>query len=157
MNYGRRIRLGLLFLLLLLLSLLTSSKINFVTADLGRHIKNGEIILASQGETLRGRDVLQKNLYSYSYPDFPFLNHHWGSGVIFYLVHQVFGFSGVSILFLIVSLATFGIFFDVARKKSSFESAFLISVLLLPLLVDRTEIRPEMFSYLLGNQDSVKN
>lgn len=132
-------------LFLVLYGLLVTQKINLATADLGRHIKNGEMVL--QKETRE--KVLTTNLYSYTFLGFPFLNHHWGSGVIFYLVHQAFGFNGISVLFLIVSLTTFGLFFDIAGKKSNFETAFLVSILLLPLMVDRTEIRPEAFSYLL--------
>lgn len=132
-------------LFLILYGLLVTQKINLVTADLGRHIKNGEMVL--QKET-RGK-VLNTNLYSYTYPEFPFLNHHWGSGVIFYLANRTFGFIGISALFLIVSMATFWFFFDIARRKSSFETAFLVSLPLLPLMVARTEVRPEAFSYLL--------
>ena len=146
MRSADKFRFFLIFFLFFLYGILISQKINLVTADLGRHIKNGELILH---EEVRQK-VLRTNLYSYSYPDYFFLNHHWESGVIFYLVHQTFGFNGVSILFLIVSLATLGLFFGLAVKKSDFATAFLVAVLLLPLMADRTEIRPEMFSYLLA-------
>src|SRR3990167_1948387 len=57
-----------------------------VADDLARHIKNGEMIL-------RGNfDVLYKNVYSYTEPDQPFTNHHWLSGVIFYLLFELIGF-----------------------------------------------------------------
>ncbi|MGB9637300.1 MAG: hypothetical protein ACPLY7_00700 [Microgenomates group bacterium] len=130
--------------LLLFSAVLFLQKINLTTADLGRHIKNGELIL--QGIALE--KVLGTNLYSYTYPDFPFLNHHWGSGVIFYLVHQFFGFAGISAFFLIISLVTLSLFFSVAVRKSNFSTAFLVAVVLLPLMANRTEIRPEAFSYL---------
>jgi len=146
MKLPNKFRFILTTFLLILYGVLISQKINLVTADLGRHIKNGEMVLQEEAR----QEVLNTNLYSYTFPGFPFMNHHWGSGVIFYLVHKAFGFNGVSALFLIVSLTTFGLFFDIARRKSSFGTAFLVSILLLPLLVDRTEIRPEMFSYLLA-------
>src|SRR5262250_2121111 len=52
--------------------------INLTDSDLGRHLKNGELVIQS-------RLVARTNLFSYTFPDQPFVNHHWGSGVIFYL------------------------------------------------------------------------
>ncbi len=133
--------LGLLFLY----GLLITQKINLVTADLGRHLKNGELIL--EGDSRR---VWQTNLYSYTYPGYPFLNHHWGSGVIFYLIQHLFGFTGLSVFFTFLSLATFLIFFRLAWKSSGFGPALLAGVIVLPILASRIEIRPEVFSYLLA-------
>jgi len=41
---------------------------------LGRHIKNGELVL--NGDF----GILKSNFYSYTEPDFPVINHHWGGG-----------------------------------------------------------------------------
>ncbi|MFC1622436.1 hypothetical protein ACFL1Y_00360 [Patescibacteria group bacterium] len=130
--------------------LLLSQKIDLTTADLGRHIKNGEMIL--NGQT----DVLTTNFYSYTQPDFKFVNHHWLSGVIFYLINlnpsageAGTGFVGLSFFYLLIFLLTFLIFFDLARRKSNFWIASIFSFLLIPLIADRAEIRPEIFTYLL--------
>ena len=72
-------------------------KIDLTTADLGRHIKNGEMIV--NGEW----GILKTNFYSYTEPDFPVVNHHWGAGVIFYFISQVFGFFRISIMKIIAS------------------------------------------------------
>lgn len=117
-----------------------AQKINLVTADLGRHLKNGELFV-------RQAVIPSTNLYSYTHPDHPFVNHHWGSGVVFYLVHQAAGFGGLSLFFIALSLAAFFLFFHAAWKSSSFEIASLISVFVLPVLASRIEIRPEVFSY----------
>ena len=90
------------------------------------------------------------NLYSYAYPDYPFINHHWGTGVLFYLVQQLGGFSGLSVVFIIVSMVTFLIFINVATRYSSFAIAAPIAVIVLPVLITRHEVRPELFSYLFG-------
>lgn len=116
-------------------------KILFTTADLGRHIKNGEMIW------LKNFAVLNANFYSYTYPQAAFLNHHWGSGVIFFLIKKWLGFGGLSLFFIILSLAAFWIFFDLARKNSSFKISALSSLLLIPLISERTDIRPEGFTY----------
>lgn len=116
-------------------------KIDLTTADLGRHIKNGEMVL--QGNL----GVLKTNFYSYTEPGFETINHHWGAGVIFYLVHQVFGFTGLSLFYLILSLGVFYLFFWIAQKEAGFNLALMLSVLLIPLMAARTEVRPEGLSY----------
>jgi len=148
MKIEDKFRLLLISFLLIIYGILVTQKINLVTADLGRHIKNGELIL--QGDTLGAQKVLQTNLYSYTYPDYPFLNHHWGSGVIFYLIHRIFGFIGLSVFFTILCLATFLLFFLIAEGNSCTEVATVVSLFVIPVLTSRVEIRPEAFSYFLS-------
>lgn len=133
----------LLFLLLLFYGYILAQKINFTTADLGRHLKNGELFF-------KEHIIPNTNLYSYTYPNYPFVNHHWGSGAIFYLIKMFFGFTGLSIFFIVLSLFTFLLFFNIAWKYSRFEFAMLISIVIIPILGSRTEIRPEVFSYFLS-------
>src|SRR3989344_4092584 len=125
------------FFLLLLLK-----PVNLWTADLGRHIRNGEMIL--NGQT----DVFYKNFYSYTFPDYPFINHHWLTGVVFFLVYETGGFSALSIFFGFISLVTVLLFLDTARMLSNIFIAVATGLILLPLLTYRNEIRPEIFSYL---------
>lgn len=121
-------------------------KTNLITADLGRHIKNGEVILRN-GFSGVDHNILTTNFYSYTNPQFPFLNHHWGSGIIFFLVHYLAGFNGISIFFILLSLVTFCIFFFVAYRKTGFSIPFALSLIFIPLIAERVEIRPEGFSY----------
>ena len=123
-----------------------AKKIDIITADLGRHITNGRILLQS-GFSGAGNSVLSSNVYSYTNPDYPFLNHHWASGVIFFLVNRLAGFNGLSILFILVSVATFLIFFRMAQQRAGFSLSFALALLFIPLIADRVEIRPEVFSY----------
>jgi len=116
---------------------------NLTVGDLGRHLKNGQLFIET--------GLIPKiNLYSYAYPDYPFINHHWGTGVLFYLVQQLSGFSGLSVVFIVVSMVTFLIFINVATRYSSFAIAAPIAVIVLPVLITRHEVRPELFSYLFG-------
>ena len=127
--------------------LFLSQKINLATADLGRHIKNGEILVhATWAEK---SEVLKTNFYSYTTPQTEFVNHHWLSGVIFYAVERSFGFSGLSLLYVLGSVLAVLLFFNVARHVSSFYTAAFVAIILTPLLVSRAEVRPEMWSYLL--------
>lgn len=118
--------------------------VNFATADLGRHIKNGEQLLAGNF------DLLFKNYYSYTNPDFPFINHHWLGGAVFYLVWGLSGFSGVQILFITVNLITFCLFFYIANKYSNIYVLSILALLIIPVISYRDEIRPEAFSYLFA-------
>jgi hypothetical protein len=124
-----------------LYGLVFTKYIQLNAADLGRHLRNGEIILARLA-------VPTTNEYSYTAPDFPFLNHHWASGVIFHLIHRVAGFPGVSLFAIAAAVATFWLFFSVARRESRFEVAAASAIVMLPVIGSRTEIRPEIFSYL---------
>ena len=127
--------------------LFLSQKINLATADLGRHVKNGEIII--QASWAEKAEVLKTNFYSYTMPEAEFVNHHWLSGVIFYAVERMFGFTGLSLLYVLGSILAILLFFNVARRVSSFYTAAFVAIILTPLLVSRAEVRPEMWSYLL--------
>lgn len=137
------LRILLTVVLLLFAGAFFAKKINLVVLDLGRHIKNGELFLS--GNT----DFLFKNIYSYTEPNFPVVTHHWGVGVVFYLFWKYFGFAGLSAFYIFISVATVFCFFRFAWKKTSLEVAFIITTLLLPLIANRTEIRPEGVSYFL--------
>lgn len=140
-KWKKILRIAILFVLLVWLGLFFTHYINFTTADLGRHLENGQMILQGNFQ------VLKTNFYSYTEPDFPFVNHHWGGGLIFFFVWQLFGFAGLSFLCLLLSLIVFLLFFDIARKEAGFLISVIVSALVIPLMASRTEIRPEIFSY----------
>lgn len=134
----------ILALVLTVYGLFLARPINLVTADLGRHIKNGELV--SSGQT----NVLKTNFYSYTYSDFPVTNHHWVSGIVFYIVWKLSGFVGLHLFFITLSLAAFLVFFLLARQRAGAGLAALLSIFIIPLLLERDEIRPEVFSYLFA-------
>ncbi|HEY4474745.1 MAG TPA: hypothetical protein VJC06_02380 [Candidatus Paceibacterota bacterium] len=117
-----------------------------INADIGRHIKLGEIIWQT-GE------VPKTNLFSFTEPDFPFTNHHWLSEVVFYKVYSLgndwmSGLKAIMILKVIVLLATYFLLFLTVRKRNiiAVAFAFLVSIF---VFAARTEPRPEIFSYLI--------
>lgn len=130
--------------LCLLYFYLLASPINLATADLGRHIRNGEQLLSGNF------DFLYENYYSYTYPDFPFVNHHWFGGLIFYLVSVIGGFTTVQLLFILINLSTFCLFFYLAKKYSNIYVCSIIALLIIPIISYRDEVRPEAFSYLFA-------
>ena len=127
-----------------------SRPINLSRVDLGRHLMNGQLLV----QALQNRDaalwhsVLHTNHYAMTTPDSGVVNHHWLSGVIFYATEVSFGFDGLSILFLMLNVAAFLLLFQVAWRRGGFAMAALLSLLLIPVLSERYEVRPEAFSLL---------
>jgi len=116
-------------------------KINLMASDLGRHLKNGEIILDT-------KNPITVNLYSYTNSNYPFVNHHWGFGVLAFLGYKAFGFAGLTIFnFVLISL-TLVLVLQYRYKQMGLFCTLSGFLIMLPLLTYRTEIRPETFSEL---------
>ena len=111
------------------------------TQDLGRHLKLGEIILKT-------RSIPRVNLFSYTNSNFPFVNHHWLSEVIFYLSSKVFGLNFLIILKTILILFSVGLIFKLAMEKGGIIPALVSGIIFSPFLLERNDIRPEIFGYL---------
>jgi len=139
---GRNARACVFILILTFYASLLLHKIDLPAADdLPRHIQNGAMLL--QGHT----DILFKNVYAYTEGEYPVVNHHWLSGVVFYALQQLVGFDGLVLFKALLLLAAFCLSFAVALKKADF---WLVAVLAIPsilVLRERTELRPEIFSY----------
>ncbi|MDP3974030.1 MAG: hypothetical protein Q8P92_04325 [Candidatus Daviesbacteria bacterium] len=128
-----------LLLLFFVFSFLFRSDLSF-DQDLGRHIKLGEIIVA-EGK------VPKTNLFSYTNPDFPFINTHWLFEVLVYGFDQTIGLQALLILKIIVVLTAVGIILKLISKDNA---ALLLPVgfIFLHVLRERLELRPEIFSFL---------
>lgn len=123
-------------------SLLTH-KIDLPAADdLGRHLLNGSEIL--QGHF----SVLFENAYSYTEPTYRFINHHWLFGVIVFLVQKVAGWGGLVVFKILVLLSAFSLLFLTALRKAPFWVVAVFSVPAILILSERTQLRPEIFSFL---------
>ncbi len=107
--------------------------------DLGRHLKLGEIIWQT-------KNVPLTNLFSYTYPNFPFINSHWLFEVLIYLGQQTIGLQVVLILKVIILLLTIWLTLKNIPKKQYL--LLPIGFLFLHTLRERTELRPEIFSFL---------
>ena len=133
---------SVIFILLFWLAYRLAVPVDLIKSDLGRHIKNGELIMQGYG------DLLYKNYYSYTYPQYPFINQHWLFGVFSYLCWHYAGFNGLSLIYLTLELFTFYVFFRCCLRYSSFSMAYAFALLSIPLVSFRSEIRPEGISYL---------
>lgn len=132
-------------LLSLYLGSLALQKINLVPADLGRHLKNGELLLSPGAASWQA--VLHTNLFSYTNPDFPFVNHHWMSGILFYVLYLGIGFPGLSLVSFLALVAAMCVGLGAIRKEVRLPDVLVTGLLLIPLIAYRTEIRPEGLSY----------
>lgn len=131
----------LLVLWILVICLIYLHTTDAFDQDLGRHLKLGEIIWET-------KEVPKTNLFSYTNPDEPVFNSHWGSQVIFYSIHKAFGINGLIFLNTIVNTAAFGLLFFFATRRAGIVIPSLIFMPFVFLLLDRTWIRPEMFGNL---------
>lgn len=134
-------------LLALFLILFSFFKINLPTADIGRHIINGDIFLHSGEYNISKSDILNTNLFSYTNPAFPFVNHHWGSGILIYLIYNMFGFTGLSIIYFLFILGALIFVLLTIKREANLKILFLTSIFLIPLIAGRHEVRPEGLSY----------
>lgn len=127
--------------LLLFLNLTFLLKVDFAfDQDLGRHIKSGELIVKTG-------QVASVNQFSYTYPDFPFINHHWFFQVLMYWVDQTIGIDLFLVVKILILLTSTFLVLKIIPKEGE--------VLILPLgfvfihvLRERVELRPEIFSFL---------
>jgi hypothetical protein len=123
--------------------LAVTKPIILTASDLGRHLMNGKLFL-DHGV------ILTTNEYSYTHPDFPFLNHHWGSGVLFELARRFRGFVGVSLFGLGLTLTTVVLYLRIAWLHGKLWLTLTAAAVALPMFASRSEVRPELFSYLLS-------
>lgn len=138
MKIIQRITLISLLILIFCMTFTTSSDFS---QDLGRHLKLGEIILQTH-------QIPKTNLFSYTNPTFPFINHHWGAEAIFYLMVKYFGLNSLTLLKVLLLLLTCLLLLKSNKREGSVLGFSFALLLFFPLLLDRLDIRPELFGYL---------
>ncbi len=108
--------------------------------DLGRHLKLGEIIWQT-------KSIPTTNLFSYTNPDFPFINTHWLFEVWAYLMGQTVGLQVFLFSKLIIFLVAVYLILKIIPEGNK---ALLLPIgfLFFHVLRERTELRPEIFSFL---------
>lgn len=108
--------------------------------DLGRHLKLGEIISQT-------REVPKTNLFSYTNPDFPFINTHWLFEVLVYWFSKTIGLGPLLILKVVVILAAVWLTIKIIPKENTI-LLLPVGFIFLHVLRERAELRPEIFSFL---------
>lgn len=112
-----------------------------INQDIGRHLKTGQVIWET-------KSIPHTNLFSFTEPDAPFVNHHWLSEVVFYLLNGLIGLKGLIIFKAAIILAAFFLILKslpAEARNWPFLTAGLFGIL---VFSSRTDVRPEIFSYL---------
>lgn len=112
-----------------------------INQDIGRHLKTGEIIWQT-------KSIPETNLFSYTEPEHPFTNHHWLSEVAFYGLENLVGLKGMIVVKALIITLAFYLSFLGASTLFNKRSALIALAISFPLFSARTDLRPEMFSYL---------
>lgn len=114
-----------------------------ISQDLGRYFKVSQIILAD-------KQVPDVNLFSYTQPDYHFINTHWLGGMAFYLLSKIIGLKGLILFKVLISSLSLAIVFYLgySKSKKSFWLTWLMGLLAIGIFIERTDVRPEIFSYL---------
>lgn len=120
--------------------MLMAAPINPVTSDLGRHLTTGKLVWQDPA-------VLTTNFYSLTNPTFPVVNHHWLSGVVFYGINRLTAFWGLSIFTILLTAITLVLMLDVSGAFTGSLWPLVTAVVSLPLITNRPDVRPELFSY----------
>lgn len=124
----------------ILLVLTCTPGISF-SEDLGRHLLLGRIIIENGL-------VPKTNFLTYTYPDFPFINHHWLSQVILYVFHSWVGLNGLIIIKMLLMTFSLGLAMLVIPVKRHQWILWLTSILSAVILAYRAHIRPELCSFI---------
>ncbi|MBI4084571.1 MAG: hypothetical protein HY431_01555 [Candidatus Levybacteria bacterium] len=133
----------LLFLAFCLLFVAYFHPVTAITQDLGRHFLVGKMILETG-------QIPKTNLFSYTYPDFPFINSHYLSEVLFFIFFQTIGLAGLLLIMTMCMLMAYGLLVSTGQRQiKNIQLIMAASVLYFPILFERTDLRPEIFSFLL--------
>ncbi len=128
-----------LLLLFFIFSILFRTDLSF-DQDLGRHLKLGEIIVKTH-------QVPKTNLFSYTNPDFPFINTHWLFEVVAYGFSKTLGLQAFLFLKVIIFLISIWLILKLISKQN--QTLLLpIGFIFFHVLRERLELRPEIFSFL---------
>jgi hypothetical protein len=111
--------------------------------DTGWHIRTGEWIL-------QHRSVPVSDFFSFTKFGQPWFAWEWGCDVIFALLHQACGLSGVVFLSVVLLALTFALLFRLVRRISGNDIlALLVTALAMSASTMHWLARPHLFSWLL--------
>jgi hypothetical protein len=126
--------------------MLSIMQIDLSSIDLGRFLRNGEILL--QGTAGQRSALLHTNFYSYTHPGAPFINHHWLTGVVFYAVWKLVSFEGLTIFYAVLTALAILVSYFSALRISHWTVAAPLMAIAIPNIAGRYQVRPEVFTNL---------
>ncbi len=135
------LRILVIVLLFAFIALVCVHSLGSINQDIGRHLKLGQIIWET-------KSVPKINLFSFTEPDYPFINHHWLSEVVFYLLFGIIGLKGLIIFKAAIVAVSFWLIYKAADKKTGLWPFLVSAPLGILVFLNRSDVRPEIFSYL---------
>jgi hypothetical protein len=124
-----------------LVGLFSTHTLTSVYQDIGRHLTLGKIIWDT-------KTIPKTNLFSYTNPDFPFINHHWLSELGLYAGSVLVGLKGLIVIKALMLATAFALALASAWKARSSAAAAIVAIVAFLLMMQRTDVRPEVLSYL---------
>ena len=114
--------------------------------DFGWHLKTGQLILE--------RGVPYTDWYSYTMPDFPWINHEWLTDIFIYTTYNYFGFYSLLLIFLCLYTASFFIL-----KNRTDNLTFFICIVVLGYFTSLSfiGIRPQLLTVLFIEVEKYEN
>lgn len=134
-------RIFVIIFLFFLVGLLAWHNLGSINQDIGRHLKSGQIIWET-------KNVYNTNLFSFTEPSHLFINHHWLSEVIFWRLYLLVGLKGLIAFKVLTILASFGLIWLAVYRQTGLRPWLVAMPLGLLVFLERTDVRPEIFSYL---------
>ncbi len=89
--------------------------------DFGLHLKTGELILE--------KGAPYKDWYSYTMPDFPWIDHEWLADVLIYKIHSISGADLLLLIFLSIHALSFFVVGNRSQKLWIFTIIFIFGYL----------------------------
>lgn len=133
-------RLIISFSILLLVFVSFFHKTTELSLDLGEHLVFGKL-------TLTQHFFPKTNIFSYTYPNAPFIHHEFLPDVLFYLLYTYWGINSLIIFTTLVVTGAFALLFVYSYRRAHPLVLFTASLLYVRMLFERTYVRPEIFSY----------
>lgn len=113
---------------------------SFLDPDFGLHLKPGQLILSS--------GIPKTDPFSYTMPNFPYVDHEWASDVFIAKLYPLVGHLGLAIIAgFLASLALLVTFYPYLKKPTIF--TFTILLLTASVLYSFVSVRPLVISWLL--------
>lgn len=112
-----------------------------VNQDLGMHLRIGQLMVEHH-------QISHTNYFSYTNTDFPSVDHRWFFETLLYLSFLAVGLKGLIVLKALVITGALALALIAYDPKITPAATGLAGILAIGILIDRTFVRPEIFSFL---------
>lgn len=111
------------------------------------YVDLGETLLKGQLQ-FQTHSIITTNFFSYTYPNYSYINLEWLTDSIFYLINSVSGVNGLIIFTSLITLFSLAILYIFTTKRTNILLVSYATVLYLIALYERAAVLPEVFSFL---------